>query len=112
MMKSNLEPCLSQGKFIIKYLKNYRSRLEDIKYVLEKLKNLEIYPNYTHFEEDLKSLQNDNINMMDLIIKNKKSHLFSLLPLLSEFITTKENDIKLIIKDIFKIISFEIGVKF
>jgi hypothetical protein len=49
--------------------------------------------------------------MMDLIIKNKKSHLLQLLPLLSDFITTKENDVKLIIKEIFKIISNEIGIK-
>ncbi len=49
--------------------------------------------------------------MMDIIIKNKKSHLFQLLPLLSDFITTKENEIKLIIKEIFKIITNEIGIK-
>ena len=77
---------------------------------MEKLKNLEIHPNYTNFEEDPNFAMNDNITMMDLIIKNKKSFLFNLLPLLSDFITTKENDIKLIIKDIFKIISGEIGV--
>ncbi len=73
------------------------------------MKNLEIYPNYNHFDGN--ELQNDNISMMDIIMKNKKSHLFSLLPLLSEFITTKENDVKLIIKDIFRLITSEIGIK-
>ena len=85
--------------------------MEDIKYVLEKLKNLEIYANYLNFEEDPNFSTGEKVTMMDLIIKNKKSHLFHLLPLLSDFITTKENDIKMIIKDIFKIISGEIGVK-
>ncbi len=49
--------------------------------------------------------------MMDLVYKNKKSHLFQLLPLLSEFITSKENDIKMIVKDIFRLINSEIGIK-
>ena len=86
-----------------------RSRLEDIKYVLDKLKNLEIYPNYLNFDGN--EISNENITMMDIIMKNKKSHMFHLLPLLSEFITTKENDIKLIIKDIFRSITSEIGIK-
>jgi len=49
--------------------------------------------------------------MMDLIMKNRKSHLFQLMPLLSEFITSKEIDIKLIVKDIFRLINNEIGIK-
>jgi hypothetical protein len=53
----------------------------------------------------------DNVCMMDLVYKNKKSHLFQLLPLLSEFITSKENDIKMIVKDIFRLINSEIGIK-
>jgi hypothetical protein len=78
-----------------------RLRLEDIKYVLEKLRNLEIYLNYLVIDDEgsRKNLSYDEINMMDLIMKNRKSHLFSLLPLLSEFIY-EGNDIKLIIKDI------------
>ena len=83
--------------------------MEDIKYVLDKLKNLEIYPNYLNFDGNEVTIE--NITMMDIIMKNKKSHLFHLLPLLSEFITTKENDIKLIIKDIFRSITCEIGIK-
>jgi hypothetical protein len=88
--------------------------LEDIKYVLEKLKNLEVYPNYLNYDEDPNYLKNEdinNINIIDLIMRNRKSHLFHLLPLLSDFITTKENDIKMIIKEIFKLISCEIGIK-
>jgi hypothetical protein len=77
------------------------------------MKNLEIYPNYLNTDDDSgnTSVSLDNITMMDIIMKNRKSHLFSLLPLLSEFITTKENDIKLIIKDIFRSITNEIGIK-
>ena len=85
-----------------------RSRLEDIKFVLEKLKNLNVYPNYNLIGEEEKKEPKE---MMDFILMKKKSHLISLLPLLSEFITTKENEIKIIVKEIFRIISEEIGIK-
>ena len=84
-----------------------RSRLEDIKFVLEKLKNLNVYPNYNRLDDQ----EAEPKEMMDFILMKKKSHLISLLPLLSEFITTKENEIKIIVKDIFRIISEEIGIK-
>ena len=85
-----------------------RSRLEDIKFVLEKLKNLNVYPNYNLIGEEEKKEPKE---MMDFILMKKKSHLISLLPLLSEFITTKESEIKIIVKEIFRIISEEIGIK-
>ena len=92
-----------------------RSRLEDIKYVLEKLKKLEIYPEYNKIDEmsgNKKEINYENgQEIMNFILKKKKSHLISLLPLLSEFITTKENEIKILVKDIFKIISSELGIK-
>ena len=95
-----------------------RSRLEDIKYVLEKLKKLEIYPDYNKIEdmkkekkEENKIEDNEQQEILGFILKKKKSHLISLLPLLSEFITTKENEIKILVKDIFKIISSELGIK-
>ena len=44
-------------------------------------------------------------------MKKKKSHLFHLLPLLSEFILSNNTEIKHMIKDIFKLISQEMGVK-
>ena len=93
-----------------------RSRLEDIKYVLEKLKKLEIYPDYNKIEDirgkkEIKMEENDQQEIIGFILKKKKSHLISLLPLLSEFITTKENEIKILVKDIFKIISAELGIK-
>ena len=91
-----------------------RSRLEDIKYVLDKLKKLEIYPEYNKIDEmsGNKEIQYEKEQeIMNYILKKKKSHLISLLPLLSEFITTKENEIKILVKDIFKIISSELGIK-
>ena len=78
-----------------------RSRLEDIKYVLDKLKKLEIYPDYNKIEEinnkisDKNKKEDNEPEIMEFILKKKKSHLISLLPLLSEFITTKENEIKI-----------------
>ena len=89
-----------------------RSRLEDIKFVLEKLKVLEVYPDYIYVDEkDLNEKKNKEKDMMDFILLKKKSHLISLLPLLSEFITTKENEIKILVKQIFRIISEELGIK-
>ena len=95
-----------------------RSRLEDIKYVLDKLKKLEIYRDYNKIEdisgkkeENKIEENNEQQEIMGFILKKKKSHLISLLPLLSEFITTKENEIKILVKDIFKIISNELGIK-
>ena len=89
-----------------------RSRLEDIKFVLEKLKLLEIYPDYIYIDEkELEEKKNKEKDMMDFILMKKKSHLISLLPLLSEFITTKENEVKIIVKEIFRIISSELGIK-
>ena len=95
-----------------------RSRLEDIKYVLDKLKKLEIYPDYNKIEDMNGKKEENKIeedeeqkDIMGFILKKKKSHLISLLPLLSEYITTKENEIKILVKYIFKIISSELGIK-
>ena len=48
---------------------------------------------------------------MDVVAQSKKAHLFFLHPILAEFITTKETDIKMIIRDIFKLISTQMGIK-
>jgi serine/threonine protein kinase len=80
-----------------------RNRIEEIKYILEELKNLEIFP-----DSEINESKEIN-NFTEAIAKSKKGHLFVLHNILSEFITTKENDIKILVKDIFKIISHEMG---
>ena len=82
-----------------------RNRIEEIKYILEELKNLEIFP-----DSEINESKEIN-NFTEAIAKSKKGHLFVLHNILSEFITTKENDIKMLIKQIFKIISLEMGIK-
>ena len=56
-----------------------------------KMKNLEIYPYYNQLDEEFDEIKTqispENVTMIDMIIKTKKSHLFHLLPLLSDFIT-------------------------
>ena len=50
------------------------------------------------------SIENKNINnitILDVISKSKKIHLFFLQPILSDFILTKEKEIKILIRDIF-----------
>lgn len=86
-----------------------RNVIEDVKFVIESLKNIEVYPNYHIFDDNSKDSYEPS--MYNLIMQNKKSHLFALLPYFSEFITSKEEDIKLLIKDIFKIISKQVEKK-
>ena len=74
--------------------------------------NLSVIKKEKEIEEERKKKEKkEPKEMMDFILMKKKSHLISLLPLLSEFITTKENEIKIIVKEIFRIISEEIGIK-
>ena len=78
---------------------------EKIKNILINLKEL----NYIYNEQDEKSYEN---HIMKECLKSKKGHLFILHFILSEFIhVTKNNDIINIIKDIFKLISEEMGIK-
>ena len=88
-----------------------RSRLEDCKFVLEKLKDLEIFPNDENEDNIKENNNNNNDDIKVLINKKRKSHLINLLPLLSDFITTKENEIKIIVKEMFKIIAEQLGIK-
>ena len=78
-----------------------------MKFLLEKVKTLEISCN---LNEKTEIQDNRKVVMFDLIMQNKKAHLFHLLPLLSEFITSKDNEIKQIIKDILKLLSIEMGI--
>ena len=78
---------------------------EKIKNILINLKEL----NYIYNEQDEKMYEN---HIMKECLKSKKGHLFILHFILSEFIhVTKNNDIINIIKDIFKLISEEMGIK-
>lgn len=79
--------------------------------MLEKIKTLELNPNYLSFEEDENKKSIDQLEVIDIVMKKKKSHLFQLLPLLSEFIISNNTEIKHMIKDIFKQITNEMGVK-
>ena len=105
MLKKFLDDEIKSGSMPLS-----RARLADIRFILERLKDLEVYPNYHILGEENEEME-EKKNIMEFILMKKKSHLISLLPLLSEFITTKENDIKILVKDIFKIISNELGIK-
>ena len=133
-----------------------RNRINEMKEILEKIKNLDLYPDFmSEFNEkknnnnlfinnnkneknninnnkndDKKinninnnninndnynnnSIENKNINnitILDVISKSKKIHLFFLQPILSDFILTKEKEIKILIRDIFQEISKCIGL--
>ena len=102
-----MEKCKEEMK---QYLKNINEKDENgynkgkIKNILEKLKNLD----YIYNEEDEKIYNN---SIMKECLKSKKAHLFMLHLILGEFISIKDETIRNIIRDIFKIISNEIGLK-
>ena len=102
-----IEKCKEEMR---QYLKNINEKDENgynkgkIKYILEKLKNLD----YIYNEEDEKNYNNC---IMKECLKSKKAHLFMLHLILGEFISIQDETIRNIIRDIFKIISNEIGLK-
>ena len=87
-----------------------RNRLEEVKFILEGLKNLEIFPNFQDIEENHNNNKENENEIIKVISNNKKAHLFLLHDIFGDFITTKENDIKILIKQIFKLISNEMGL--
>ena len=96
-------------------MKNYLNKIkeknkleieeEKIKYILINLKEL----NYIYNKDDEEIYKN---HIMKECLKSKKGHLFMLHLILTEFIqVTNNKDIINIIKDIFKVISDELGIK-
>ena len=89
----------------IKEKKEIEIEEEKIKYILINLKEL----NYIYNKEDEKIYTN---HIMKECLKSQKGHLFMLHLILTEFIqVTNNKDIINIIKDIFKVISDELGIK-
>ena len=79
-----------------------RGRIYEIISLLTNLKKLEIYPCFNDLnKEEFKVKQNKEVNEYDFISKSKKLHLFYIQPILSDFIYSKENSIKSLIKEIF-----------
>lgn len=110
MMKKFLSDEVKSGSMPLS-----RTRLDEIKFLLENLSNLEIYPHYTIIDAetrlpDIDGLE-DKETIMGIVSKTRKAHLFLLHPILSQFIATKENEIKLLIKELFGKISKEMGIK-
>ena len=103
-----LNKCCKEMK---NYLKNEKDKKEDkykkekIKYILQNLKMMD----YIYNEEDEKNYNNNPI--MRECLKTQKGHLFIMHLLLGEFITINDNDIKNIIQEIFREMSYEIGLK-
>ena len=111
MLKKFLEDEIKSGAMPL-----LRSRFEEVKFVFDKIKALEVYPNFLCLDSGSNNSNNgkvsiDDLCVMDVISKSRKAHLFYLHPILAEFITTKENEVKIIIRDIFKMISEQMGIK-
>ena len=80
-----------------------KERIKDLLDLLNSLKNLELFPNinWLDIEED-EEKEKENLNIFDLLSKTKKMHLIYLQPILYDFIYTKEEEIKDIVKTIFE----------
>ena len=87
-----------------------RGRYQEIINLLEKVKNLEIYPDIHKLENNEKEEEKKEITIFDLVSKTKKLHLFYIQPILNDFIDTKDQDIKNLVKDIFQDITNIIGM--
>ena len=80
-----------------------RGRIYEIISLLNNIKDLEIYPYFNDLNKQglLLEEQNENAIFYDAISKSKKMHLFYIQPILNDFIFSKENSIKSLIKEIF-----------
>ena len=89
-----------------------RSRVQEIYDLLKSVKELELFPELnkeTKVENEIVE-QKEETSIFDIVSKTKKLHLFYLQPILNEFIDTKENDIKNLIKEIFKEMNDILGI--
>ena len=79
-----------------------RIRINEIISVLNNVKNFETYPNFNDLNKigDQKD-NNEDGKIFDSISKSRKIHLFYIHPILNDFIFSKENSIKNIVKQIF-----------
>ena len=101
---------------IIENLKNFRDyedklndvplnqdRVKEMVELLNNIKDLELFPNINQLEiEEEIEIKKKEVSIFDLLAKTKKIHLFYLQPILNDFIYTKEQIIKNIIKEIFE----------
>lgn len=99
-----------------------QQRAEEVVFILDKLKNLEVYPDLLNeiVQEDPSpsqslasntGLQNSGASQSKLeCLKGTKGHLFYFIPIFAEFITSHEEMIKEALKDIFLEIARSNGV--
>ena len=79
-----------------------RGRIIEIISLLTNVKELEVYPDFNMLEKDeIHNNKNEFMIVNDMIAKSKKIHLFYIQPILNDFIYSKENSIKGLVKDIF-----------
>ena len=79
-----------------------RGRIIEIISLLTNVKELEVYPDFNMLEKDeIHNNKNEFMIVNDMIAKSKKTHLFYIQPILNDFIYSKENSIKGLVKDIF-----------
>ena len=87
-----------------------RVRIQEIVDLLKNAKELEIFPNFNSIDSDEKYEIKKEMTVFDVVSKTKKIHLFYLQPILTDFIDTKEKDIKNLVKEIFQEINRIMGM--
>jgi hypothetical protein len=97
-----------------------QQRAEEVVFIIEKLRKLEVYPNLLNeivedklppnagkIQEEAFEKQSEARNEC---LKSTKGHLFLLVPLFAEFITSKEEMVKESLKDVFVEIALANGI--
>ena len=88
-----------------------RGRIYEIISVLNNVKDLEVYPNFNDFKKiESQIINKEEIAIFDSISNSRKIHLFYIQPILNDFIFSKENSIKNIVKEIFNEITNTINL--
>ena len=95
-----------------------RLKINNVLYIFEKLKKLEIPCNsLIEYEKNVENTNSDDIkeekrvkSINNPYLNGRKGHLIFLFPLLIKCITSKENDVKIQLKELFDEISKEMDL--
>ncbi|CAI2383397.1 unnamed protein product [Moneuplotes crassus] len=91
-----------------------QQRAEEVVFIMEKLKELEIYPNLLNEividNSKAPTLTEEQMRARNETLGSTKGHLYLLIPLFSEFITSREDMIKDMLKEIFMEIALSKGI--
>jgi hypothetical protein len=96
-----------------------QQRAEEVVFIMDKLKHLDVYPGLLHelvqdekpkFDKEGIKLSDEQLEGRKQLLDGPKAHLFYFIPLFSQFITSKEDMVKEALKEIFLEIALSYGI--